>query len=368
MNPDRAFRNLGALQKTASTSRVLNLIAVAAQHGETPEYAARPFFRTRTLNQSVLLKHRLRMHERADFDDHRPTATKVIIPFERTDLKLGGRSVFVGQRGWTEVLRQVVGDGPDLERDLQLLKVVDELPSLDPFLLREHLKRREYSIAQCYFAISESDVARMQAYVAREIQKLIELAYANAPGGEGYAAKLVQTLLSSETDERLEPLRLTLKLEGDSYREGVFCWKGFLYYKWVLAALWPELKAVMDEVPTLRTTGPRDGVLLAYLSGARQRVQEAIEVQRREVLMTLQVYDAAFRELTVNGNPIAFRDFLLKAPEMFLSLGEKIGVASHIASFWRYRFPAGRPPVADLSEAVDILQEFEAGLGCEVSA
>ena len=45
MNPDRAFRNLGALQKTASTSRVLNLIAVAAQHRETPEYAAKPFFR-----------------------------------------------------------------------------------------------------------------------------------------------------------------------------------------------------------------------------------------------------------------------------------------------------------------------------------
>lgn len=364
---DRAFRNLGALQRTASTSRVLNLIAVAAQHGETPEYSAEPFFRTRVLNQAVLLKHRLRLHERADFDDHRPTATKVIIPFERTDLRLGGRSIFITQRGWTEVLRQVVGDGPDFERDLALLRVVDELPSLDPFLLREHLKRREYKVAQCYFAISESDVNRMQAYVAREIQKLIELAYTNAPGGEGYTAKLVQTLLSAEIDERLEPLRLTLKLEGESYREGVFSWKGFLYYKWVLAALWPQLREVMDEVPLLKTTGLRDPNLLTYLGGARLRVHAAIETQRREVLQTLQVYDAAFRELTVNGNPIAFRDFLLKAPEMFLMLGEKIGVVSHIASFWRYRFPAGKPPVADLSEAVDILQEFEAGLGCEVS-
>ena len=83
------------------------------------------------------------------------------------------------------------------------------------------------------------------------------------------------------------------------------------------------------------------------------------------MLQALQVYDDAFRDLTVNSNPIAFRDFLLKAPEMFLTLGEKIGVISHIASFWRYRFPAGKPPVADLMEAVDILQEFEAGLGCE---
>lgn len=365
LSSDRAFRNLGALQKTASTSRVLNLIAVAEQHGEEPDYSARPFFRTRALNQTVLLKHRLRVHERTDFDDHRPTATKIILPFERTDLRLGGRSIFIAQRGWTEVLRSVVGDGADFERDLALLRVVDELPSLDPFLLREHLKRREYDVAQCYFAISPSDVAQMQAYVSREIRKLIELAYSNAPGGEGHTAKLVEALLSAEIDERLEPLRLTLRLEGESYKEGVFSWKGFLYYKWVLAALWPQLKDVMEDVPRLKTTGLRDPNLLTYLGGAKQRVQDAIEAQRREVLHALRVYDAAFSELTVNGNPIAFRDFLLKAPEMFIMLGEKIGVVSHIASFWRYRFPAGKPPVADLSEAVDILQEFEAGLGCE---
>ena len=121
----------------------------------------------------------------------------------------------------------------------------------------------------------------------------------------------------------------------------------------------------MEEVPKLKATGLRDDALLSYLGGAKQRIHGSIEVQRREVLQALQVYDAAFRELTVNGNPIAFRDFLLKAPQMFLMLGEKIGVISHIASFWRYRFPAGKPPVADLMEAVDILQEFEAGLGCE---
>ena len=44
-------------------------------------------------------------------------------------------------------------------------------------------------------------------------------------------------------------------------------------------------------------------------------------------------------------------------------IGEKVGAASHIASFWRYRFPEGRPPVASVDEAVDILQDFEASLG-----
>ena len=102
------------------------------------------------------------------------------------------------------------------------------------------------------------DVAQMQSYVAREIRKLIELAFANGSGGEGNSAKLVEALLSAEIDERLEPLRLTLRLDGDAYREGVFSWKGFLYYKWVLAAVWPQLEEVIEEMPKLKVIGPRD--------------------------------------------------------------------------------------------------------------
>jgi hypothetical protein len=59
---------------------------------------------------------------------------------------------------------------------------------------------------------------------------------------------------------------------------------------------------------------------------------------------------------------MAFRDFLLKSPEMFLSLGERTGMVSHIASFWRYRFPKGRGLRIELDELFDILQDFHHGL------
>jgi hypothetical protein len=48
---------------------------------------------------------------------------------------------------------------------------------------------------------------------------------------------------------------------------------------------------------------------------------------------------------------------------MFISLGERTGMVSHIASFWRYRFPKGRPLRAELDELFDILQDFHHGLG-----
>jgi hypothetical protein len=360
--PDRSFRSLSGLERTASTSRVLNLAAVASQQAGDLDYETSPFFRAQTLNGAVIIKHRLRADETYVFEREKRISTKVIIPFERTDLSLGGRSLFVGQRGWIELLAQLRGTVEDESRDVALLEALDELPSLDPFLLREHLKRRDFQIAACYFAISAGDLERMQRFVSAEIAKLVDLAYGGERGGNANISKLVHLLLSGQDDRRLEPLRLTLGLEGENFREGVFSWKGFLYYKWVLTSLWPELRSVIGELTEIKVVGPRDNELMHQVKEVGARVNQAILAQVRQVRASLKVYDDAFAELTQQSNPMAFRDFLLKSPEMFLSLGERTGMVSHIATFWRYRFPKGRPLRVELDELFDILQDFHHGL------
>ena len=355
-------RSLGALEKSASTSRVLNLLAVAKANMGRPEHSEAPFFKNRILNSAIIVKHRLRSDDMFLFDDFRATATKVIIPFERQDLNLGGRSFFVGQRGWIDLVQEACNNAVHMSHDMKVLEVLDRLPSLDPFLVRESLRRDGITVGTCYFTISPADLAKMHAYVGQAITELVEMALGASALSSGLG-KLVEALLSTEVDERLEPLRVTLNLEGDSFREGVFSWKGFLYYKWALSVLWPELKVVAGEIAQLTITGPRDTQTAAYLDGARQRLAHAILAQKNDIVRTLRVYDNAFQSLTARDDPQAFRDFLLRAPELFLSLGEKVGVISHIGSFWRYRFPKGRQATCMVDEAMDILQDFESGLG-----
>ncbi|MDB5423047.1 MAG: hypothetical protein JWQ29_463, partial [Phenylobacterium sp.] len=87
--------------------------------------------------------------------------------------------------------------------------------------------------------------------------------------------------------------------------------------------------------------------------------------QVRGVMGYLKMYDAVFDKLTGEGNAGAFRDFLLESPDMFMKLGEGTGTMSHIATFWRYRFPKGKPLTATMGELYDILQDFESSLGAE---
>ena len=243
-----------------------------------------------------------------------------------------------------------------------------ERGKFDLFFLAEGLILRE-RLRQVFDqdVVGRPDTLAVLAAIAAVTTHLGVVGTLNATSRSGAPnaniSKLVSLLLSGEVDGRLEPLRLTLGLEGENFREGIFSWKGFLYYKWVLNSLWPELRGVIHELTEIKVVGPRDYEMLSQVKDVGARVNQAILGQVRKVRTTLQVYDDAFNQLTQASNPTAFRDFLLKSPEMFITLGERTGMVSHIASFWRYRFPKGRPLMVELDELFDILQDFHQGLG-----
>ena len=59
------------------------------------------------INEAIILKHRLRADETDAFPPRRAIVTKMIIPFQKMDLRAGGRSFFVGERFFEEMLRDV---------------------------------------------------------------------------------------------------------------------------------------------------------------------------------------------------------------------------------------------------------------------
>lgn len=356
-----AFASLEALSNSASSARLLNLAAVPVQHFDALNCETRPFFETPMLNTSLVLKHSPRAHERALFDRPPSISTKVVIPFDRNNLAIGGRSVFVGQKRWIEQLETLTNGSMTLERDCEVLRALDELPSLDPFLVREHLNRRGFSVAACYLKISETDVDRMRKTVAAEVDQLVGQAFAGVNTAQR-TGKLAQLLLTNGADAALEPLRLTLRLEGEAYEEGIFAWRGFLYYKWAVDSLHLRLVRVVREIAHLKDDAKGDPETTMEIERAKRRLLARIEASERSAVQALGIYDEAFYGLVRRNEPSVFRNFLLASPRMFLTLGEAVGGLSHITSYWRYRFPDGSPLDASGLEALEIIREFEASL------
>jgi len=182
---DRIVRLLSALDG-AATSRVLNLRQIARANAHDPEHGEKPLFLSAPINTAFIIKHRVRSDETYLFASSRSVATKIVIPFDTSDLRAGGRSIFIDQRGFAEGLRAAGHYSEEkLERDLFVMRLLNAIPSLDPFLLREHLRNNGIEVASCYFAISAGDQQRMHEFVSSELSQLVRMA---SGGGDNDAS------------------------------------------------------------------------------------------------------------------------------------------------------------------------------------
>ena len=339
---------------------MLNLRQIARQHADDPEHGSKPLFLSPAINTAFILKHRVRPDENYQFGYSRAAGTKLIIPFDLDDLRAGGRSMFIDQRGFLKTLRDAGHYTDDkLERDVTVLRLLDAIPSLDPFLLREHLRNHEIDVAPCYFAISEGDQEKMRQFTEKELSRLVQLA--SGSNSDGSTSRMVTAMLSGQVSEKLEPLRMTLDLSVTDFREGTFGWRGFLYYKWAMQNFWPDVMGTLREIKAIVPHGAVSAAQNAALAAVKKAIIEMVRDNSRHISKVLDIYDESFAGLVASGSPKTFREFLLSAPFMFLELGEKMGAISHIVSFWRYRFPEGKPAVIEVEELSTILQDFAGG-------
>lgn len=359
----RDVRNLANLGETASTSRVLNLAQISLDSARDKEYQLKRFFRDSQLNKCILVKHTLRANERDLFGRSKRTATKIILPFDVSDLKLGGRSIFVNQVGFDAFCRAFFNiDDIHSNSDVQLLRLLDQLPSLDPFLVREHLSRNGYKPGACYLRISPFDVQRMVGFANAEIERLVLTAFGEGFSGEA-GLKLAGKILADELDKELAPLRAVLSMTEEEFSDGIFSWRGFLYFKWRHLELQEEMRRVLEGLATYQPIGAADEALKEYLREVRPRLARRIVTAISAVGRTLNVYDQAYHALVSGENAGPFRRFLLDGPELFFELGENIGILSHIGSFWGYRMNKSMDDKRlTPTEYSDILADFEESL------
>ena len=193
----------------------------------------------------------------------------------RPDLKLGGRSVLVNQIGFDNFCRTYFnGETPNSQQDVYVLRLLDTLPSLDPFIVREHLARNNVRPAPCYLKISQFDQQRMTGFANEEIERLVK----NAFDGETSAGvnTLVSKILSNEMDASLVPLRHTFRMTTEEFADGIFSWRGFLYFKWRNLELQEEMRKVLDGLGTYQPIGKCDDGTKEYLREVRPRLARKI--------------------------------------------------------------------------------------------
>ena len=352
--------NLKGMVATSSSSRMLNLHGLALEQPAASEYFQRPMFAHPMLNRSIIVKHNIRPGEEERLAPRRFNVTKVIFPFDPVDLSLGGQYLFVDQPDFNAALARHLEYGElPMTRDIEVLRILDGLPTLDPFMLREVLAKHRIEVDSCYYRFTEPDKAHMMGFVESQIESLIQLCFGEVRENDSRAKRLSQLLLAEPDNPELEPLQLTLRMDGAEFAEAMFAWKAFLYYRWRTHDLAPALKATMRSMARLsRRRYDTDG--LRFVIDAKTLLERTVARAWREIGQKLRLYDQAYAGLTEARDPDSFRKFLLMGRTLFIDLGERIGRLELLVGFWKHRldkhYTGGMSPDDVMDAMRDLLQ------------
>ncbi len=357
--------DLKMLRKGGSTSRVYDLVGIREKHRNEPDYRKAPIFNHPRLLETFIVKHSVRPWERQYLNADRLTATKIIFPFSVEDLDLGGMSIFVENEHFERQLAEFLGESASrgaLTRDFQRLRALAELPSFDPYLLSERFRQSGDVIAPCFFQASEDEIRRMTDFVASQVDILVAMAFGGSTAGVSpQAKKLAAVLLSDETSENLRVLQRSLRLSDDEYRQGMFGWKGVLYYSWSSDEIYKAFLGFLSDVKDLRFVGCR-GDEQGYLDHTKQQIILAARGRWKRLRGVIESYNTEFEDFARNGNAAALKNFLLSAPALFLQIGEDLASVQHVASYWKFWRRNKQGPMR-VEDALVLLPDFAASLG-----
>lgn len=272
-------------------------------------------------------------------------ATIVYVPFDNDAIAAGGQSFDLSGRGRSSALLELTGfdaraDSDAVRRDLGLLELLEELPSLDPFLLKDRVAAGGMDVPEAYFDISEAEFLDIKKYILTKFrpitQRVVDPASANA---EQVIEQFIMKLWEARDLDYLRPITKAFRIDPAQAAEIYYSWKGVTYYEYQYKR---SQRTMLGFAEWLHTSAvPSHYVKAAVKAELEQSVREVAATFARHLKNSsdiLRVYNQSYEELFVRGGDSRpFIDFLRDSSSLFWDIAASISALNHGVAVWRQR-------------------------------
>jgi hypothetical protein len=223
-----------------------------------------------------------------------------------------------------------------LENDISMLGVIDQLPSLAPFLVRDRLERAGFPVDDRYVQVSVDEWDEISLFIRAQFQKIIEAVFGARAGTGGKVDQLLQKLWDLSDKPALEELARAFRLPAEGCEATFYAWKGVIYFTYEYGTYAERIRRFVhwlqnDATVPAHTAAP----LPAECARLRQVILDRIGADLVQINQRLTAYSSAFNDLFQQGKGAAsFLDFLARASEHFNVLGIAIGRVQHTTLVW----------------------------------
>lgn len=337
-----------------------DIAAMSAEVRDSDEIG--PLFRNKYLNNCIILK--IIAQSRRDRRRFYATDTLLYFPYNAGNIYEGGDSVLFSDPKRDAMLRHKCGFNPDdpdqsddIEHDERLLAMLADIPTLDPFLLREKASQMELDgeINPVYFNLTEEEWRTFQQPIREKIDALVRKALGVTHNLEtsdivDHVANFLDKIWEARDIENIEPFVDSMAISRERAPELFFAWKAICYYQAQARALEPSLKRLFQWIGDTRTALPID--LLTLRKELREQIDAEIGLLKqrmreyyRNTQSILSIYEDSYRQFIEQGNPVPFQRFLGDAQEQFLALAACLSANAHAVNLIEDQWRRGGPQV-----------------------
>jgi len=366
-----ADKNLRALL-SAGSARVFDLQARHRELEATHPRTLQTFFANRNANRLVIIKYAPPANERKQLVSERAVQTKLYLPFNHASLLEGGKTIFLSDARLEQALEDQLALSPKhdmaaYEHDRRVLKLLDELPSLDPFLMKDRFEIEKLSVDTDYFAFPPGELEKIKIFVRDKMAKVAEFAAEQQKAADQVHAveKLTQILWEAKDVAALSPFTRAFGIPPTAAPEIVYAWKGIIFYDYEFSRQRADWQKMLDWLKL--EAKPRDGIAgsaLTEMNDLRDAATQALTKHMTRASALLENYRHCFDELFLRKKDAKpFVEFLRSAKRSFWDLGDSISRLNHSHAVWERsteRFPLRRLPALILTDVLDALYRINA--------
>ncbi len=303
---------------------------------EDPE--SKLFFRNYQLNAILLIKDTV---PEADRNDSTPfVGTKLYFPFNEEDIYEGGRTLFLHDRGAEKIIANHFGesalDPVLLEEDLKIMRLLNGLPSLDPFLMKDVFLRQNIPMNEAYFEVTEEVWREIESFMLQRFELLVKAAFPDVSATDDKARQLIDKIWEARDLEALQPLIVGFRLPQDKALDIFSSWRGIVYYSYQYQK---EQMRVVDLLKWLSDANhPYTGVPISESRAVQKNlglIRDGFRTEWQTIEKIVREYESSYDKMfKEKSSSTGFLEFLRGSNETYWTIGNCLGKINHAIYCW----------------------------------
>lgn len=290
--------------------------------------------------------------------------TKLYFPFNEKEIYEGGRTIFAHDRHLEAALAETFGQGAlskeALAEDMRSLSVLDHLPSLDPFLLKDSFLNAGMTVNEGYFDVGKEVWSQIELFILQRFEPVVSAAFPDALASDDKARQLIEKIWEARDLDALSPLIAAFRIPKGEALQIFSSWKGINFYSFQREKSKPLLIELITWLKDLKLP------LVAISNEERNQLKASLELAKTQVRNEWQKIDSILRDYQIaydkmfkeKSSSSEFVTFLKNSSRLYYELGYSLGKTGQASYCWDVsskRYPGRKLPWEQLRETIQML-------------